>query len=35
MSDWYDEFELVLLLLEDLGVDSVYMIFVISNVLSE
>ena len=35
MSDWHDELELALLPLEDLGVDSVYMTFVISNVLSE
>ena len=35
MSDWHDELELALLPLEDLRVDSVYMIFVISNALSE
>lgn len=35
MSDWHDELELALLPLEDLGVDSVYMTFVISNALGE
>ena len=35
MSDWHDELEFALLRFEDARIDSNYMTFVISNVLSE